>query len=298
MSNSKSDEKEIRDRAFEKIQTLLRGHRYSSLMFAAFDLGILPALSRQEMTPEALCKTLSLSRRGLLQILTALKAVELVAEEKGFFFVPDPYASCFNSDSEDYMGSLIRHEKHFTERWSRLAESVRSGKPVKNTKIKRHKTDSERFINAMAATGQKSAGAVLQKIGLRGDEHLLDLGGGPGRYQKIFCETYLQLKVTLFDLAETIQAAQDTLKNHPRYSQMRFIPGDMLTDEIGSGYDVILISNVIHIYGPNEIDIILKKCYEALKPGGRLLVKDFFMRPDDKGLEFSALFSLHMLLST
>ena len=55
---------------------------------------------------------------------------------------------------------------------------------------------------------------------------------------------------------------------------------------------------MIHIYGFDGIHTMLNKCYQALNPSGRILVKDYFLEKNKTGPEFAAIFSLHMFLST
>ena len=79
---------------------------------------------------------------------------------------------------------------------------------------------------------------------------------------------------------------------------MHFIEGDFFKDDLGKNYDVIFISNVVHVFGSEELRTLFSKCLNALKASGRLLIKDYFVNKEHTGPEFSTLFSIHMLLST
>jgi cyclopropane fatty-acyl-phospholipid synthase-like methyltransferase len=184
------------------------------------------------------------------------------------------------------------------KRWIQLSASIKSGKPVKKTDEQTNPEDTQRFIKAMANIGQRNAPIMLEKIHFSGNERILDLGGGPGKYIEKFCDKYPEMQVALFDQPETIRKAQSALSKHRCYKNINFISGDFLEDSLGKDYDVIFSSNVIHIFGPKEVKIIFDKCYQALKSGGRLLIKDFFLNNENTGPEFTTLFSLHMLLST
>jgi len=63
-------------------------------------------------------------------------------------------------------------------------------------------------------------------------------------------------------------------------------------------YDVVFVSNLVHIYAPETNIGILKKCYEALESGGKVVIHDFLLDSSGAGPLFPALFSLCMLLGT
>ena len=43
---------------------------------------------------------------------------------------------------------------------------------------------------------------------------------------------------------------------------------------------------------------LLRRCRQALAPGGRLVVQDFILEPDKTAPRFAALFALNMLVGT
>jgi len=283
---------------FEKLTELMHAHRKSNVLLVAYELGVLDKLSIQQENIDTLAHELSLSETGLDRLLSALCAMGILNKSDNNYKLLKEYEKYFNPQSNDYIGGLLNHEIHLQKRWMRLAESVKSGNPVKKYDESKNPEDINRFIKAMANIGQRTAPIMLEKIHFNGNERLLDLGGGPGKYLEKFCELYPQMQVTLYDQSETILAAKSLLSDTKYYENMEFLSGDFCEDNIGGDYDVIFSSNVIHIYGPQETQAIFDKCYQALKPNGRLLIKDFFLNNDHMGPEITTLFSLHMLLST
>ena len=70
------------------------------------------------------------------------------------------------------------------------------------------------------------------------------------------------------------------------------------TPDLGTGYDFIHLSNVIHMLSADDNAALIRRCYDALNPGGLLLIKDFLIEPERCGPPFSLLFALHMLVHT
>jgi ubiquinone/menaquinone biosynthesis C-methylase UbiE len=283
---------------FDQFSDLLRAYRNSYIIFTAFEFGIFSLLQKKPSTDADLASELGLSLEGMKRLLAALCALGLINKSNHTFQLPDDNCQFFDPQSPSFLGGLIRHEIHLQKRWLKLSESISSGRPVKKINQTHASQDTTRFIKAMASIGVQSASLVLEKIFFKGTEKLLDLGGGPGKYIQAFVEKFPEMNITLFDSQETIRTAQKNLKHNPSYKNINFIAGDMLKVEYGHDYDVILLSNVIHIFGENDLVIIFKKCYNALKPGGRLLIKDFFLNENADGPLFATVFSIHMLLST
>lgn len=283
---------------FESVTQLLRAYRGSAILFTAFELGLLEFLAKNPESPERISKALNLSRKGVSRILLALSALGIVEKDGRKFRILEPCLNLFHPDSDQYIGGLIQHEIHLQKRWWQLDKSVKTGRPVKDPQQKPTATDKKRFINAMANIGKRTAPLVTEKIKLKGNEKILDLGGGPGEYLKAFCKYSPDIRVTLLDQSVTTNHARSTLTGYLPSEQISFMGGDLFTVDYGKNYDIIFISNVIHIFGPEDIKKIFIKCFKALKENGRLLVKDFFLNSDQTGPAFSALFSIHMFLST
>ena len=81
-------------------------------------------------------------------------------------------------------------------------------------------------------------------------------------------------------------------------SRVRTLAGDAFADDLGGPYDLILVSNFLHIFAAVDIRHLLRRCAEALAPGGRLCIKDFILDEDRTSPVGVALFAVNMLIST
>jgi SAM-dependent methyltransferase len=81
-------------------------------------------------------------------------------------------------------------------------------------------------------------------------------------------------------------------------SRVDFIAGDLTRFEFPKGYDLVLLSNIIHSFNPSVNRDIIRRSYEGLAPGGRLIIKDFLLDPERTGPAWSLMFALQMLLNT
>lgn len=138
--------------------------------------------------------------------------------------------------------------------------------------IKKDTYLTSNWMNAIkegSMTGQ--VGCLIKRIdeviSIKNCKSLLDLGGGHGLYSIGFSYLYPHLKVTLFDLAEMIQNAQDTIDNYQ--ADIALIAGDYYIDPLPKGFDIILCS--FTQIGSN-IDMI-PQLKSSLQPNGYLVIR-------------------------
>jgi hypothetical protein len=284
--------------AFNQLSEHLRAYRISRALFSAYETGLFDALSESPLSETDIIKKIKLSKRSINPLLGFLKSLGIVTVQNSKYQISRDYLPYLSPSSGRYIGNMMAHEIHLSKRWQNLTGSIRSGEPVKEKKDRERPENVSLFINAMSALGKRSAKIFCENVPFSHNETVLDLGGGPGEYQRQLCEKYSDITVTLFDQKETIKVARNTNLSHPENKRMKYIEGDFLNDELNGPYNSIILSNIIHIYDGPVLTEILQKCHHSLQINGRILVKDFIITEETEKRPFSHLFGLHMLLST
>lgn len=129
-----------------------------------------------------------------------------------------------------------------------------------------------RRLGAYAITGNLRE--TIAAIGLQGHERVLDLGGGHALYSIALLEKYPELSITVQDLPEVIPLARQNAREYGAEDQLDFLGADFIEEALGTGYDVVLCFNILS--GQERTVIILPKVMQALKPGGRVILKTRF----------------------
>jgi len=83
---------------------------------------------------------------------------------------------------------------------------------------------------------------------------------------------------------------------HGLSDRLRFVSGDVLADPVPPA-DVVILGAVLHIWGPDDQRLVLRKVHDALPPGGAVIVREQFI-DDDRTAAPGLLMSLTMLLNT
>ncbi|MGK5094316.1 methyltransferase [Deltaproteobacteria bacterium TL4] len=102
--------------------------------------------------------------------------------------------------------------------------------------------------------------------------HLLDVGGGMADTLIFLCGQYPLLKATVFDLPTVCAKAKMNIQDKGFSGRIEVISGDMFTDAYPSHIDGILYAALLTIFSEDKILRLLHKAYEALRPGGKLLI--------------------------
>ncbi len=71
------------------------------------------------------------------------------------------------------------------------------------------------------------------------------------------------------------------------------VPGDMFTDPFPEGPDAVLFSHVLEIFDEDAILRLLKKAYDALPVGGRVMVYGYNVSDDETDGVFGARLGLY-----
>ncbi|MFA7692273.1 MAG: methyltransferase domain-containing protein [Candidatus Hydrogenedentes bacterium] len=278
------------------VNTISNGYKKSQLLFTAVKAGIFDLLETPQDS-EAVAASLGWSERGVSLMLNGLVACGLLKkDESRYSNAPIAFATLAKK-GQAYQGDIIKHNLGSWEHWSTLDERVRTGRGLASSE-KRSGESLRNFILGMANTAQLSAQAVLSTMDLSPYGHMLDLGGGPGAYSIAFTQAYPNLRATLFDRADVVEIAKEQCAAAQCLHRIDFITGDCLNDDLGTGYDFVFISNLIHSFSEADNAALLRKVYHALEPGGMLLIKDFIVENDRSGPPFSLMFALHMLVHT
>jgi cyclopropane fatty-acyl-phospholipid synthase-like methyltransferase len=150
----------------------------------------------------------------------------------------------------------------------------------------------------MQRNAKNRAPLVVKALGTAGVHRILDLGGGSGAYSIAFTRACPDVQCEILDIPEVVPLTAEYVSHAGVSAQVSLRPGDMLEDDFGSGYDIIMLNAICHMFSEEQNQGIFRRAHQALAPNGRLVVQDFILNPDKAGPQHAALFSLNMLVAT
>jgi cyclopropane fatty-acyl-phospholipid synthase-like methyltransferase len=138
----------------------------------------------------------------------------------------------------------------------------------------------------------------VKALGTTGVRRILDLGGGSGAYSIEFAKAFPDVRCEILDLPEVVPLTAEYINKAGVSAQVSLRAGDMLRDDFGSGYDIVMLNAICHMFSEEQNRDIFRRARQALAPNGCLVVQDFILNPDKTGPLHAALFSLNMLVGT
>lgn len=290
----------IRDREslFELIHLAL-GYWRAQVLFTAHGLNVFDKLSDGEIAPEELALQCGSSVEYTERLLSACVALGLLKKENGRYSNLRIADSFLVEERPQYMGHWINLMSDWYQPWGRLPEAIRTGKPVEDPfEHLGGRSDYTRdFILAMHDYANGPGRDMVRHVDLTDRKRLLDMGGGPGTYSILLAQNYPQLNAVVFDLPPVIEIAREVISGYDGIrNRVTTQAGDYLVDDWGKGYDVILLSNMLHQEDPETCKMIIRKAYDALEDGGLLVVQGSFLNRDKNGPVWPTLQSLQILL--
>jgi (2Fe-2S) ferredoxin/SAM-dependent methyltransferase len=279
------------------LQTI-RGFQESRAILTGIELNVFAAIGDGAAASQVAAK-IGTDARATEMLLNALVAMGMLGKTEGLFHATPVTARFFGGKSPDDARAAMMHTVHIWHRWSTLTECVRSGTSVTLQEAAGRGDDwTESFIAAMHHYAQARAPHVVQAVGIKGLRRMLDVGGGSGAYSIAFAQANEMLQVDLLDLPDVLPIAQRHIEKAALGHRIKTRPGDLRTDVLGQGFDLILISAICHMLGPDDNRDLLKRSHAALAPNGRIVISDFILEADKTGPKHAALFALNMLVGT
>jgi predicted O-methyltransferase YrrM len=281
------------------VDSIASGYRDTQILLTANRLGLFSALTEGARSSDQLAVTLEADRRGTRILCDALVALELLKKNDGRYALTAVAREFLLADSPRSKQALLHHIARLYERWAKLYDAVKSGKPVPDEVIDpRLQGGAHGFARAMADVARESAELTCDKLDLSGVGTLLDVGGGPGLYALTFARRFPTLHAVVFDEAETLEVTRANIEEHGLGKRVSVLEGDCFRDDLGGPYDFVFLSNLVHIYAAEANRDLIARCAAVLNPGGRVAIKDFLTDPDRTSPAGGALFAVNMLVGT
>jgi SAM-dependent methyltransferase len=150
----------------------------------------------------------------------------------------------------------------------------------------------------MDARARTVTGEALRLIDATQVARMLDVGGGPATFAIAFAQANPRLQAEVLDLGPVLPIARGHIRDAGLDGRVTAREGDLRRDDLGQGYDLVLVSAICHMLGEAENQDLLRRCARALRPGGRVAIREFILDPDRAGPPVAALFALNMLVGT
>ncbi|MDQ1041655.1 hypothetical protein QFZ75_008157 [Streptomyces sp. V3I8] len=245
-------------------------------------------------------RVLKLHGRGLTDFLDLLAALGLLVREDGRYRNAPGAERHLVRGAKEYVGGFVfRSSRNLYPAWGRLEEALRTGKQqsgsdfdavVKNPGILRQ------FIGSMDALTNVLGDQLTGAFDFAAHGLVADIGGARGNLAAQILGAAGHLKGIVFDLPEMEPFAKELIAERGLEGRLAFHGGSFFTDPLPEA-DVLVLGHVLHDWAPDIRRTLTLKAWEAVRPGGALLVYDRMLDDAADHVE-NLVISLDMLLVT
>ena len=275
---------------FAALSADLTGFWRTQTICTAVELGVFESIPGTTAGVAQACGLTPDRARRLLRALTELRLVEA---EGGMWRSTQRGAFLTAEHPRTLADAAIEYGRAFPKMWEALPEALRTGAAWKPPNVFAEvAADPVRVVphhRMLRSYALHDYAAVPIALGLRGDERVIDAGGGVGALAGLLVDAFPDLSVTVLDRPEVVEQAKHQCKD----DQVTFQAVDLFRPW-GIEGDAVILARVLHDWDDAQALCLLRHARFALRPGGRLFVVEMVLPEEGSA---GGLCDLHLLLA-
>jgi len=272
------------------------------VLCAAIELGVFDAVRDAGCANAGeLAERLAVSASHLESLLDGVVALGLLDKVNERYTANDTMLRYLVSDGPACMAHLVPVAPGPQHNWTRLADTVRHGRPA--TPIE---DDPETFyiplVEGTFTTMWRTAtrlDRIVRYAASGPSPRVLDLGAGGAPWTIAAVTACPDGNAVVNDLDRVLDVARRKAAEHGVADRCEFRAGNYFEIEIEPGtYDLVVLGHVCRAEGADGARRLIRRAAQALRPGGRVFVADYFQDPDRKLNPHAVLMGVTMMANT
>ncbi len=286
------------------IYQALNGYQNTAALRAAIDLDIFTAIGEGADTVAALAKRCRATERGVRILCDYLVIIGFLTKTDNRYALTADSALYLDRRSDACMASTAGFLTlpQTVADFMRLADTIRTGEhPVGGEgAVSPENPVWVEFARSMAPMTRAVAEEIARTIDADAGEKwkVLDLAAGHGTFGIAIAKHNPNAEIFAQDWAAVLEVAMENARAAGVERRIHLLPGSAFDVNLGSGYDVILITNFLHHFDTSTNETLLRRLRAALAPGGLVVTLDFIPNEDRVTPPRAAEFAMMMLGNT
>ncbi|GLZ33832.1 O-methyltransferase [Lentzea sp. NBRC 105346] len=283
------------------VMAMARSFYQSQLLLNAVKLGVFTALGEGPASAEQLRERLELHPRGARDFFDALVSIGLLVRDGELYSNGSTAANHLDKNKpQAYLGGFLGLSGDIYPLWANLAESLKTGNPQVN---KDHifeiysgpEQQQREFFDTMSTVTRMSAPDVAKAVDWSRYKSFVDVGGSIGTLAATIVQAHPHLQATCLDLPLIEPHFTRTVNELGVAEQVTFQGADFFNEPLPEA-DVLILAHILHDWDIEQRRTLLNKAFEAVRPGGAVVVLDTMIDDERSDRGHALLMSLDMLL--
>jgi hypothetical protein len=283
------------------LQELVMGMWAYPAVLLAHQLGLFSILDENPRTPMEVARALGIEPRPAEALLTASASLGLLRTEQGRYGLTPMAEDYLLARSPTYFGPfldlIIAANPACSFENVKKAVLTNSPQVSPTSAMYRSPEPARAFYRGMYGHSIAAALEWPGHVDLSGSQVLLDIGGGSGVHSIGAALKWPNLRAVVFDLPNACAAADEYVATHGLQQRVQTQAGDMWQDPFPAA-DVHLYSLVFPDWPLEKCRALLRKSFDTLRPGNRIIIHEMLYSDDKTGPLPPAGFSVMMLVLT
>ncbi|MEO7158281.1 MAG: methyltransferase [Vicinamibacterales bacterium] len=276
-------------------------------LLSAVEFGVFTELAGGAQSLDSLTARLSLHPRAARDFLDTLVALGFLTRSG------DRYSNATDSDlfldrkKTSYVGGILEMANHrLYPFWGSLSEALRTGQPQNEVKgggpglFETLYADPGRlkdFLAAMTGISHGANMAIARQFPWTSHKTFVDVGTAQGDLASQIALANPHLAGIGFDLPAVGPIFEEYVAAAGLSDRVTFMPADFFKEALPQA-DVVLMGHILHDWDLPAKKMLIKKAFDAVPPGGALIVYEAIIDDERSKNAFGLMMSLNMLIET
>jgi SAM-dependent methyltransferase len=262
----------------------------SRAVYAVARLGLADIFSNGPLTAETAAQNTGTDARSMFRLLRALASRGLFTEvEPRHFALTDLGAALKSGAPGGARATVLTIGGDWQwKAWDHFFDALKTGEPGLRKAfgvglfeyLAAHPDDSAWYDEAMMGFYSAVGPNVVAAYDFSPFTAVADLGGGTGTLLATILRANERLRGTVFELSYAAPRARETIEKLGLATRCDVVEGDFFK-AVPGGYDVYILSHVLHDWNDEQALAILRNCRAAAGKDSRLLIVEAVLPPGD-----------------
>lgn len=277
----------------------------SKTLLSAVELKLFGVLSESgPLTADELRDRLGLHPRSAQDFVDALVALRMLNRDDGRYSNTVETDLFLDPAKPTYVGGMLEMgSTRLYGFWGSLTEALLTGQAQSEVKtggsfFETVYSDPDKlagFTAAMSGLSRAAGEAIAAKFPWHHYCSMIDIGCAQGAVPVAIAEAHDHVTGGGFDLPQVEPIFNAYVAKNGLSERLTFTAGDFFADPLPSA-DVLIMGHILHDWGLDQKRQLLQKAFDALPPGGALIVHEALIDDDRRENAFGLLMSLNMLI--
>jgi len=288
------------------LSRILFGHAAFQYLNACCELGLAELLAERDgLTADEIRQGLGLAGRANDILLLGCTSLGLVVRSDGRYHLSQIVRELMDTGDWQRFRDTVAFEQYVVyEGQADFTDSLRQNRNVGLRRVRGSGRDlyhrlsenphmEQVFYQYMRSWSELANRHLVEELDLSGSKRLLDCGGGDAVNAIALAKANPGLEVTVFEIPASRTIAEKKIAQAGVGDQVSVLTGDMFRDPLPTGFDVVMFAHQFVIWTLEENTALMRRAYEVLPEGGRLVVFNSMSNDEGDGPLVAALDSVY-----